>query len=330
MAGLTLLFACLSALLPSCTHEPAGIESMDTVCFDTQILPILQPSCGMAGCHDGTEEGFLADDYESVMKSVVAGKPRSSKLYTVLTDIYGENIMPPDQPLTKEQRMLIEIWILQGALPKTCLTDTTDGGGGGGGINSDSVCFEQKILPVLVSSCGTIGCHDATTHEEGYVFADYATITRKGIVPHNPNGSKVYEVVTESGEDRMPPSGYPALTTKQIADLKTWISDGSLNSNCPGEACDTTGNISYSAQLVPILQANCIGCHNSTTANGNVNLSNYNQVKTIATTIRNGNSLLTAVVRKLPAFVEMPPTFSLDECSIRKIELWIAQGTLDN
>jgi hypothetical protein len=330
LSGLIII---LALLIPSCTHEPAGIENMDTVCFNTQIQPILQTSCAMTGCHDGTQEGFSGPDYESVMQIVVAGKPRSSKLYTVLSTLYGENMMPPDQPLTKDQRMLIEVWILQGAPNKICTTDTTGGGGGGGGgggTNSDSVCFAQKILPVLVSSCGTTGCHDAATHEEGYVFADYATITRKGVVPFNANNSKVYKVTIETGEDRMPPAGKTPLTAQQISDLKTWINEGALNSDCPGTTCDTTGNISYSTQLLPILQGNCIGCHNSTTTNGNVNLSGYDNVKAIATNIRNGHPLLSAVVRKLPGFVGMPQTFSLDECSIRKIELWIAQGTLNN
>jgi hypothetical protein len=329
-AGIILLL--VPVLVPSCTHEPAGIENMDTVCFNTQILPILQTSCAMSGCHDGSQEGFSASDYESVMRSVVAGKPRSSKLYTVLSTLYGENMMPPNHPLTKDQRMLIEIWILQGAPKKICTADTTGGGGGGGGgvILSDSVCFVQKILPVLVSSCGTTGCHDASSQREGYVFADYATIVHKGILPFNANGSRVYKAITNSGEDRMPPSGYTALTSKQIADLKTWINDGALNSDCPGATCDTTGNISYSTQLLPILQGNCIGCHNTSSANGNVDLSSYNKVKTVATTIRNGKPLLTGVVRRLPGFVAMPQSFSLDECSIRKMELWIAQGTLNN
>jgi len=266
----------------------------------------------MTGCHDGTEDGFLAADYESVMQSVVPGKPRSSKLYTVLIDIHGEDFMPPDQPLTKDQRMLIEIWIAQGALHTTCPADTNGGGGGGG--NKDSVCFTQDILPMMVSSCGTIGCHDVTTHEDDYIFVDYATITSKGIVPFDPDDSEVMEVVTTTGEDLMPPPPLSPLSTTQIANLRKWISDGALNSDCPEAACDTIENIGYADQIVPIMQANCIGCHNNNVANGNVNLTSYDHVKTYATTIRNNQPLLTAVVRKLPGFVEMPPTFSLDEC----------------
>ncbi len=43
------------------------------------------------------------------------GDPRGSKLYQVLTDVNGENFMPPDHPISKEYRTLIEVWIAQGA-----------------------------------------------------------------------------------------------------------------------------------------------------------------------------------------------------------------------
>lgn len=108
------------ASLPSCTHEPENLEGLDTVCFDTQVLPIIQTSCGIAGCHDGSEEGFLAADYFSIMESVTPGDARASELYKVITDINGENMMPPDRPLTQEQRNIIQVWIAQGAENSQC------------------------------------------------------------------------------------------------------------------------------------------------------------------------------------------------------------------
>jgi mono/diheme cytochrome c family protein len=183
---------------------------------------------------------------------------------------------------------------------------------------------------VILSSCGTTGCHDATTHEEGYVLTDYTNIMKKGIVPFNANSSKIYKVVTDNGEDRMPPAPRSALTSVQLAALRNWINQGAKNSDCPPAVCDTTGTISFSTQVFPILQANCIGCHNNSSANGGVNLSTYSQVKTIAQTLRSGTPLLQGTIRHMPGFVAMPQTFALDECSIRKIELWIAQGVQNN
>ena len=330
---LTLIAIFLGGLLvvwiPSCTHEPSDIEELDTVCFDTQVLPILQTSCGMMGCHDGSEEGFDASNYQTIMQSVTPGDPRGSSLYTSITNINGEQMMPPDRPLTKEQRTIIQVWIAQGALEITC--DTSSSGiGSSSGNNIDATCFVQDILPMVLSSCGTTGCHDAATHEEGYTLIDYNSIMQKGIVPYNASESKIYQVVKDDGEDRMPPSPGSPLTPDQIAALRRWINEGALNSDCPPASCDTTGIISFSGKVEPLLQSNCIGCHNSTTAGGGVNLASYNQVKTWTETLRSGTPVLTGAIRKKTGFVSMPPTFSLNECSIRTVELWISQGGDNN
>jgi len=108
----------------SCTHEPADIGELDTVCFDSQVLPLLQTSCGMSGCHGSgySQEGFDVSNYQTIMQAVSPGDPRGSELYKVITNINGENMMPPDLPLTKEQRTIIQVWIAQGAGETSCET----------------------------------------------------------------------------------------------------------------------------------------------------------------------------------------------------------------
>jgi len=315
LAGITIFS------LPSCTHEPAGIEDMEAICFDSQVLPLLQTSCGTSGCHGSgsIEGGFDVSNYQAVMKAVSPGDPRGSELYHVLTAINSETMMPPDGPLTREQRTTIEVWIAQGAENTRCE----------GGENNE-VCFVQDILPMMLSSCGITGCHDATTHEEGYVLTDYNSIMAKGIQPYDPNDSEIFDVVTETGDDRMPPSPRNPLTPDQVAALRQWILDGAQNSDCPDNACDTTGTISFSAQVNPVLQTNCVGCHNSTLASGGVNLSSYAHVATHANTLRNGTSLLIGAITRQAGFQPMPPSFSLNACDIRTIELWIGQGAAEN
>ncbi len=113
----TMMAAAILVSLPTCTHDPVGIEGIDSLCFSSTVLPVLQTSCGMAGCHEsGTgNNGFDPAGYETVVQYVDPGNPKRSSLYKVITDISGENMMPPGQPLTKNQRMFIELWILQGA-----------------------------------------------------------------------------------------------------------------------------------------------------------------------------------------------------------------------
>ena len=112
--------------------------------------------------------------------------------------------------------------------------------------------------------------------------------------------------------------------------IRGWILDGALNSDCPGANCDTTGTIGFTAQVKPILETYCVSCHNASIASGGINLDGYAQVKTQAETLRNGTSILVGSVRQLSGFVAMPPSTKLDECSIRKVELWIEQGVLNN
>jgi cytochrome c5 len=283
----------------------------------------------MTGCHDGSAEGFLTSDYQSVMRSVTPSDPRGSELYKVITAINSENMMPPDQPLTILQRNIIEVWIAQGAGNIICGNDTSQGGGGGGGtVGSDSICFVQKILPLFISNCAMAGCHDGLSQDEEddlYPLNSYATI-RQHVTPFNLSSSKVYRAVNGQDEDLMPPPPKSPLTAVQKELMKKWILDGALNSDCPDANCDTTGTIGFTADVKPIIDNYCVSCHNSSVTSGGVNLNGYAQVKAYAESIRNGTPVLIGTIRQMAGFKAMPPSTKLDECSIRKIELWINLG----
>lgn len=122
----TLTFFIISGF-NSCKHQPKDVSLIRTVCFETEVLPIFQSNCTMPGCHDDSKEGDEDGDinlktYTGILKGVVPGKPDESKIYEAITNKWGEIMPPPpNNPLTKTQRSLIYLWILQGA--KTC--DTT-------------------------------------------------------------------------------------------------------------------------------------------------------------------------------------------------------------
>jgi hypothetical protein len=317
--------------LSSCTHEPRLIEGMDPVCFSSEVLPVLQSSCGKCHSYPGEETNFSTADYNSIMEIVKPGNARGSKLYKVITAINSENMMPPDRPLSEAQRTLIMVWIEQGAEDVKCTGQDTTSPVSGGTPN-DSVCFAQTIQPLIVSSCATTGCHDAASALEGYVLTDYSHITgsKNAVVPYYPDQSKLYRVLSETGEDRMPPSPRAPLTSEQKNLIRKWIADGALNSDCPDASCDTTGEILFADQVFPILDLACVGCHNNSSSSGGVNLSDYPHVSAVAGTMVNNVSRLKGVIRKEPGFNPMPPSGSLGECDIRKIELWIEQGMKNN
>lgn len=90
--------------------------------------------------------------------------------------------------------------------------------------------------------------------------------------------------------------------------------------------CDTS-NMTYSADIEPILKNNCTnsGCHESTAAL-TFPLTSYEDVKMVALDGRLLRSL-----RHQVGVAAMPKGMSqLDSCTISKIEAWINQGTLNN
>ncbi len=107
----------------SCKHEPPSISGLQTVCYDTQVLPIFA-ACSQ--CHSGNDRrgGFDPTSYSSVMRSVKPGDPWRSKLYTIVSSPNNPNMMPPKghNPLSIAQRTTIEVWILQGAKETKCDT----------------------------------------------------------------------------------------------------------------------------------------------------------------------------------------------------------------
>ena len=50
------------------------------------------------------------------------------------------------------------------------------GGGGTTPNTSDTVCFNTEVLPLYVSYCGSSGCHDAASRQEGVITTSYTRI----------------------------------------------------------------------------------------------------------------------------------------------------------
>lgn len=327
-----ILFSCL--LTPSCTHDPINFEQLDTICFESEVLPLLQNSCTTSGCHDASTaaEEVILTDYASIMQIVTPGDPRASRLYDVITNMNRENFMPPNGPLPLKDRSLIQVWIAQGSMNTKCPDEIIDTGNTNPIDWGDSVCFNQDILPVFLLNCATSGCHNVASHAEGYELTDYASIlsSEEGIVPFNPESSEIYLAITSTeSDDRMPP--YDALTSAQINAIRTWITEGALNSDCSDYLCDTLNAISFTNQVFPVLQNNCITCHNSPPGDGGILLNNYAYVLAASGAMRNGTPVLTGALRHINGFAPMPSIdYMLNECSIRTIELWISQGALDN
>jgi hypothetical protein len=305
----------------SCTHV-ANIANLDQVCFTGDVLPIFVNNCAISGCHDGGDgERMALNSYSSIMRDISPGDPEKSKLYQVIVAKWGFNRMPPNQPLSMQNRTKIRVWIEQGASETTC-TDTT-------GVTPPVVdylaraCFTRDILPVIVSRCASTGCHDAISHKEGYTFTSYTNI-RASVSPGKPGSSRIYTAITTaSGEKKMPPTTSPQITVAEKDSIRNWIMDGALNETC-GEKCDTINTVTFSGSIWPVIQTACLGCHSGTSPSGNVLLANYNNVASLAA---NGTLIASLKGTGVP---KMPVGSSLSACRIRQFELWIKNGYTNN
>lgn len=186
----------------------------------------------------------------------------------------------------------------------------------------DSVYFINEVSPLIISSCAIAGCHDAISHEEGYNLTTYENIMRL-VVKRNSGESKLYKVITARGEDIMPPAPHAALTLDQTNSIKKWIDQGALNNSC--NSCDSS-NILYSTGIMLLFKNQCTGCHNSSNAGGNIDLTSFSRVKEIAL-----NGVLLGSLEWKPGFASMPQGGAkLSECDINRIKEWINAGALNN
>jgi mono/diheme cytochrome c family protein len=89
--------------------------------------------------------------------------------------------------------------------------------------------------------------------------------------------------------------------------------------------CDTS-DVSYTAEILPLLQANCTGCHSGSAPSGNVNLEGHANVVAAANSGR-----LYGTIAHLSGFSPMPKGGSkLPNCQIVKLRAWINAGSPNN
>jgi hypothetical protein len=194
------------------------------------------------------------------------------------------------------------------------------------GGNDTSLCFERDVLPIFVSGCSRPGCHDAASHQEGYVLTSYANIVSRGLVAGNANASEIYEVLVEDKPDkRMPQPPNPPLSVEQIAIIKRWIDEGAKNGTNCGTKCNDSV-YSYTGAIMPLTKTYCNGCHNSASPSGGVILDSYAGVKIVA-----DNGKLLGAVKRLAGYSPMPQGGSmLSACNITQIEKWVQAGAPNN
>ena len=304
-------------LLYSCEYQP-DLSKYPEICFQNQALPIFQSNCAMSHCHNGSGEAGDLSAYQGILDyGIKPGDAKGSKIYQAITATWI-NPMPPSKPLSEDQRTLIRLWIDQGAKNTSCDTDTTHQDT----TTHHGLCFNQDILPILVSYCSKSGCHDAATHQGDVFLSSYnGVMSTAGVSPGNPNSSRLYTILIEPEPgNRMPPQSSPHLSSNEINLIRQWIAEGATNDNsCT--ACDTT-NVTYSGTVSPVINTSCVGCHSGTNPSGGISLGSYNDVHSRI------DLIWTAINPGAPK--PMPPSGSLSACKIKQIRIWRNAGSPNN
>ncbi|MBT3364342.1 MAG: hypothetical protein HOE88_00090 [Flavobacteriales bacterium] len=181
-----------------------------------------------------------------------------------------------------------------------------------------TVDFTTEILPLIVSNCAMSGCHVSPDAADGLDLTSYAGIMEE-VKPGDPNDSELFEVLTETGDDLMPPPPSAALTSSQIAVIRMWIDQGAKNTDCGGD-CDTTAATTYT-DVATIIASQCLGCHQGAQPSGGVDLSTYSMV-TFAVSYQNLTNTLHGIMQS----PQMPPTGAMSDCNIGIINRWVRSG----
>lgn len=206
-------------------------------------------------------------------------------------------------------------------------SDTTviNPGGNTSGIpcDPDSIYFQNQILPILISNCTESGCHNEIDREDGVVLSSYQNImsTVEDMYSSDWVENDMMKALLENDPDERMPYGKAPLPQAQINLIAAWIQQGAKNNGCNENygICETAG-VTYTSFVQPLIQAKCQGCHSGSAPQGGVNLTTYNNVKTLAL-----NGKLHAAVTR-PANWMPNGGAKLDNCTLDKIKAWADAG----
>jgi hypothetical protein len=88
----------------------------------------------------------------------------------------------------------------------------------------------------------------------------------------------------------------------------------------------STENVTYSGNVLKIIDDNCYRCHDAANNFGGITLEGYDNLKAYA-----DSGALLGVIKRESGYSPMPKNEPpLVTCDIEKIEVWIANGALNN
>jgi hypothetical protein len=215
-AGLISLLSChhnadLSVAPPKPT--PPGSEfkcSHDTIYFKNSVLPVVLNGCARSGCHDHTtaKEELVLENYQEIVRLIVPFDPQNSELYIRLFG-NSEGRMPPDVPLSMNDKSIIYWWIAQGGKNNGCDSIACD---------TTNVTYTVSLVPILQTWC--VGCHSGSNPSHGLSLDTYDNVVACA------NSNRLMGAIRhETGYSPMP-NGGGMLSPCEIDLFQKWIDLG--------------------------------------------------------------------------------------------------------
>ena len=192
-------------------------DVVDTsVCFQRDILPMLQSNCAISGCHNAASahKGYVYTTYATIMaKGIIPGNINSSATYTYC--LSGKMPKSPVPAFDSTKLSLLRRWIINGAHDDTdCI------------VNCDTTkfTFAATIVPLLSANC--YSCH--ATSSAASVGGNIILDTYTGVLTQAQNGKLLGDLNHAQGYNYMPLGG-TQLSECKITQVSKWIAAGAQN-----------------------------------------------------------------------------------------------------
>ena len=208
-------------------------------------------------------------------------------------------------------------------------------------LSAAPVDFSKQVQPILESAC--VHCHgpdkdkgDVRVDSKDAAFA--GNENGPGITAGAPDKSAIYAtlILHEDDDMVMPPSKEGLLDASQIAVIKQWIEEGAAWPD--GTVLEQKPRIDFVKHIQPILEQNCVSCHNPEKDKGDWILSSKKdafETGDNAPNIVPFDSKASAIYTLAALDAEdddlMPPSKSggpLAKDEINMLKLWVEQGAV--
>ena len=200
------------------------------------------------------------------------------------------------------------------------------------------VDFKSQVRPILESAC--LNCHNEESAEGDLRLDTLEAMLAGGdsgpvVVPGKPNQSPLFTTtLLPADHDELMPPELP-LAKAQAFVLRDWIAAGA---KWPANLkLEVKPRIDFVKHIQPILEQNCVACHKPDNAEADLDLTTRDAAMaggasgTALIPFDSESLLLTSTMLPADDGALMPPTDNdgpLDNESIERLKLWIAQGAV--